>query len=538
MKILVSPYRFGWAFLLAWVFCVFYIQVVEGFTSAMPAIVEAHGALAKLLLVGLPVLSSVTTLLVLVKLEKRLGPPVGYPSFFWLAPLATALSCPLLFVQYESFAATLSLFIVGAVLTGVGSGFLWVMWGVCYARMSQDEVEYVSPVSTAVAAVLVLLVSSMSGWVSLFIVMCFPLLSGVCLRLTWRDTLRREAGTAKREVLAASAGEMAGEVATACADEAMLGAPQAVASQTAPTPLHALRTMDRAGFGILTACLFVCLLGSFWVTQPGELYLYQLVIAASILFTIAIALIATKGPRRISVTWLLRWMCPVLVLGFVAVIIWGPGTGGYIAYLIGIASRFSFCLITQMFFARFAASGRATAVQAYGFGWTFVHLGDFIGVVVIVALEALSAEALVGVNEIAAASIAVLTILTMFLISSTGGTDFDDAVQGDARSAQVGSAKQQYAQMPGRPNRQTGLFEKAEALQGEGFERRIRHLSEAHKLTPRETEVFGLLALGRSVPFIRDALVISRDTAATHVKHVYTKLDVHSRQELIDLVHE
>ena len=61
-------------------------------------------------------------------------------------------------------------------------------------------------------------------------------------------------------------------------------------------------------------------------------------------------------------------------------------------------------------------------------------------------------------------------------------------------------------------------------------------MAREHKLTPRETEVFGLLAHGRSIPYVRDALFISRDTAATHAKHIYAKLDVHSRQELIDLV--
>ena len=65
---------------------------------------------------------------------------------------------------------------------------------------------------------------------------------------------------------------------------------------------------------------------------------------------------------------------------------------------------------------------------------------------------------------------------------------------------------------------------------------RVALLAREHKLTPRETEVFGLLAHGRSIPYVRDALIISRDTAATHAKHIYAKLDVHSRQELIDLV--
>ena len=41
---------------------------------------------------------------------------------------------------------------------------------------------------------------------------------------------------------------------------------------------------------------------------------------------------------------------------------------------------------------------------------------------------------------------------------------------------------------------------------------------------------------GRSVPYIRDELVISLNTVSTHVKHIYTKAAVHSRQELLDLL--
>ncbi|WP_270296185.1 LuxR C-terminal-related transcriptional regulator [Eggerthella sinensis] len=35
---------------------------------------------------------------------------------------------------------------------------------------------------------------------------------------------------------------------------------------------------------------------------------------------------------------------------------------------------------------------------------------------------------------------------------------------------------------------------------------------------------------------MRDTLVLSKNTVATHVKHIYQKLDVHSQQELLDLV--
>ena len=44
------------------------------------------------------------------------------------------------------------------------------------------------------------------------------------------------------------------------------------------------------------------------------------------------------------------------------------------------------------------------------------------------------------------------------------------------------------------------------------------------------------LARGRSQTYIREALFLSKNTVATHVRRIYTKLDVHSKQELIDLV--
>ena len=64
---------------------------------------------------------------------------------------------------------------------------------------------------------------------------------------------------------------------------------------------------------------------------------------------------------------------------------------------------------------------------------------------------------------------------------------------------------------------------------------RCRMLAESRGLSGREAEILGYLARGRSQPYIRDELVLSKNTVATHVKHIYQKLDVHSRQELLDL---
>ena len=54
-------------------------------------------------------------------------------------------------------------------------------------------------------------------------------------------------------------------------------------------------------------------------------------------------------------------------------------------------------------------------------------------------------------------------------------------------------------------------------------------------LTKRETEVAALIVQGRSKAYIASLLYLSENTVRTHTKTLYAKLDVHSKQELIDL---
>ena len=55
-------------------------------------------------------------------------------------------------------------------------------------------------------------------------------------------------------------------------------------------------------------------------------------------------------------------------------------------------------------------------------------------------------------------------------------------------------------------------------------------------LSDREAEIVLLMMHGRNVPAIAEALVISQNTVRTHVRHIYGKLGISSREELIDLV--
>ncbi len=63
-------------------------------------------------------------------------------------------------------------------------------------------------------------------------------------------------------------------------------------------------------------------------------------------------------------------------------------------------------------------------------------------------------------------------------------------------------------------------------------------LGAEYGLTKREIEICILLAKGRNGRAISEQCYLSYNTVKTHVKHIYMKLDVHSQQELIDLVED
>lgn len=63
-----------------------------------------------------------------------------------------------------------------------------------------------------------------------------------------------------------------------------------------------------------------------------------------------------------------------------------------------------------------------------------------------------------------------------------------------------------------------------------------RRLSLEFHLSPRESEVMELAARGYSAPVIAGSLLISENTVKVHMRHIYEKLGLHSKQELIKRV--
>ncbi len=84
--------------------------------------------------------------------------------------------------------------------------------------------------------------------------------------------------------------------------------------------------------------------------------------------------------------------------------------------------------------------------------------------------------------------------------------------------------------------RQREQVEAARAQAGESMQEWAARIARDHGLSERETTVFELLAQGHGETFISERLSISPNTVKTHRKHIYRKLGISSREELLDFV--
>ena len=69
----------------------------------------------------------------------------------------------------------------------------------------------------------------------------------------------------------------------------------------------------------------------------------------------------------------------------------------------------------------------------------------------------------------------------------------------------------------------------------DAFEAACARIVEAYGLSARESEILVYALRGRTSERIASELFISKSTVDTHLRRIYGKCDVHSRQELLDL---
>lgn len=248
------------------------------------------------------------------------------------------------------------------------------------------------------------------------------------------------------------------------------------------------------------------LLRALYVDALGSAPLLGTVIHAAATVLVALVVLALVGvfvarPQSFRFEYAYRAFFFIALTGVVllplAVDHRDPGVG----YACNTASYHLFCMFMWVIIAVCCHNHPAVAPRIYGLLGGFWALGAIVGV---------SATHVVS-TPISATDAAPIVALGVLLLSLCYLVVFTE--RNAAQLAQILPVQRK------RP-----------------FKEKCAAVAQQYRLSAREQDVMLLIAQGRDTAAIQERLSLSASTVQTHRMHIYQKLGIHSKQELIDVV--
>lgn len=388
------------------------------------------------------------------------------------------------------------LFTVGAVLSGAGTAFVAVRAGMVYARALPATAVANAALSEVAAGLLFFFVIGTVPQVALLVAAGLPLLAAF---MAWLDA--PDAVASQKPTLADDPSR----------------------SSLAPGVLAPFVRFMVAVF-VLT-CVASLVKGMFdsHGTQGLSLESGVLGITAAILVSFALSL-AVSFARSFNFSAVYYPLVLVLAIGVVLVF----ALGGYNTFAASITvfvyslfSLFMWCLLS------FIARGDYwDSIQVFGWGRGIFALGSLAGHYAGVNVDAF------GMGSVQPL---VVGVVLAFLVVASGMLIFRDSDVRKVVNAAWLSEERRRARDTAEGEGGPGLAAAPACATG-----RIsaEEFALERNFTSREREVFLLMLEGRDARTIGVSLVISENTAKSHIRSIYAKTGVHTRQEFIDAVCE
>lgn len=376
------------------------------------------------------------------------------------------------------------------VATGIGSGVLILYWGEVLSDIDPEQAEIAIPAASLITLVCALVFPYLGGMVGALGASSLPLLSAAFLFASYEHA-RAQGAAASR-------------------DGAEEGAAPGV-SGAADRGVSQVRVVLRLLLLLLVAYFCVGCVSALESSQDRFQVVYGFDVA-SMLGSVSGLLLAVwfiLYSPRVDISSLFRWLSPLMVVG-VAMLAWDAMAPEFIRVAVVSISDTVLQITVLLYFVGQARRGFVSAAFAIGLSQGIVQLGVLLGNVA-------GSELARGDTPLWCVAIALMCALSVAMAF--------------APSAIVGEA----AQDDGRSRSEAGDARTERDAEESRRKNTLARLIEEGGLSAREAEILDFLSKGRSQPYIRDALVLSKNTVATHVKHIYQKLGVHSKQELLDL---
>ena len=419
--------------------------------------------------------------------------------------------------------ALLPILLGGSVLAGIGYGYFWGSWADCYGRMHPARTSFYLPVTFLVTTIVFLTVSLLSDWLHLpvlALMIPLPLISLACL--------------------------------IRCRSEAPDG--RAAPSRGTQRSLAALGTLIGL---IIAAVVLSCLFGFMWeltVFSVGSVNEAHLVPqTANLVAAVAMVGLVLYARTRINLDVVYRILLPIIVVEFAILpFLWETNP-----VMLNIVMSASFGVFDVIIWSMVASSAYDFAVSGYVIGGIVRSISILLRLVgmgigyLITLVPGRSSILVVGLSI---GALYVLVMLGLFNIikhkhrsrnlvehdeTTTTEQHMAKTIASDDASGNIPHTKTPPTTQPKEePNTSEKKAEEPQENASVSKENQETYatIAEDFGLTRRETEVLPFLARGRSAKVIAEALFVSESTIRTHIRRILEKTDLHSKQEIIDLI--
>lgn len=417
-----------------------------------------------------------------------------------------------------------SLFLLASVLTGAGTAWIALRLGAIYARVPARQAVMYTAASFVFACLLYFVAVGLPSELGLFFTALLPVIAAVSTMTVMEEPVVKAEEPQRAQKL--PKGFFLRLVAAITVFSAIVGVTR--------------------GFSTLTQTVTT-------LDDEGAIIAFGTAAVAMLLF-----LLVGLSARNFDIS---RLYYPIIILaaaGILMVPLLG-GAGPFENQFIGIAYT-CFIMIMWCLLAHVSYMSGLSAVRVFGFGRGASALGTTVGWMLgseLIARQQDTPSLMMGVSI---AMVFVLLIVSMLVFNDHaigqvlkrtadgGGVDgsgadieprcdmfptemLEDHVTDTVRPGiSGGSAHADRGISP------SGVGQRREGHRIGAWTRRCHAIADAYKLSPRERDVLFLLSKGRTIEYIAGDLGISFNTAKSHIRHVYVKVGVHTRQELLNLI--
>lgn len=269
-------------------------------------------------------------------------------------------------------------------------------------------------------------------------------------------------------------------------------------------PRSATKSGLKSMFGVGTvtwltcvACYFLCCIIP-WEVLPTKDRSFTCGILGGALFILLIVGIYTLSRNRLNIFKIYPALLVTVMVGF-ALFVSGPATF-FLAFVVGIGVQSLFEVLLIMYFGILTTKGYATPALAFAMAGGFVRMGLAMGNSLALWYESMPEIALEITPETCLAFMCLLAVVLVPLVRM----EFS------------------IVALTAAPPTKNEVEEICAEVAAE------------FSLSVRESEILLLIARGHTTNSMADKLVISPYTVNTHIRHIYDKMQIHKRSELLN----